>query len=133
MEALAVDFGGVGAERARNALPSPFRDPHPAELPHVPVAELAAPAEEDDPVVAVALRAAPGPVEPAGHAEVHQHLGIVRGEDQPLTVPHRIAEAGALDGGGSTAAEKRAVEDLNALDAPPRSTASYPPEALHVG
>jgi hypothetical protein len=82
--------------------------------------------------VAVAVRAATPPVEPAGHAEVHQHLGIVRGKDQPLSVPHRIAESGAFDGGGLTAAEKRVVEDLNVLDALPRRPASYPPKALDV-
>ena len=77
------------------------RQPQAAELPHVPVPNLAPIEDEDDPVVPVAVLGVLGPLDLSGHAEVDQRTRAVGPRDQPLPTTLRFVE---------TAAAKRAVE-----------------------
>ena len=73
--------------------------PHPAQLAHVPVAELAALDElEDQPVVAMPRRPVVGPHELAGHAEMEEEGRAVGPADEPLAVASRFLDPAPPEG-----------------------------------
>lgn len=73
----------------------PLRERDALQLAHVTEPELAAAHREHHPVVPVPLLAGFGPVQPSGHAEMHEQRRAVCPGDQPLTVPFRVAEPAA--------------------------------------
>jgi hypothetical protein len=138
-ELLALHAEGVRAQAAEELVDLAWLggQPHAAELPHVPVPDLADIEDQDHPVVTVPTGGGRRPLNVTGHTEVQQQRRPIRRGDQPFASTLGIHEAmtaeRTVELRCSHVPKDPGVGHDDLLDPPPdRSTGEGSPEVLDV-